>query len=58
MLQTRVDIINYIMECEKTNIYMMTLGKNVYDMHTHFTENEVKWIEEYSQKTNFDDREM
>ena len=46
------------MECQKTNIYMMTLAKNVNDMHTIFTQNEIKWIEEFSGKVNFDEREM
>jgi hypothetical protein len=54
MIQAKEDIINYIEECEKTNVYLMTLAGHVNYIHSSFLNNQSQWEEFYSSTINKD----
>jgi hypothetical protein len=48
MIQTKNDINNYVEECERTLISMMTIGNHVSYINKSFENNLPRWKEEYS----------
>lgn len=57
MIQTKNDINNYVEECERTIIYMMTVGNHVNYINKSFDNNLAKWKEEYSILVKYDSKE-